>query len=162
MAERKLPSGRNPYGIGRGRARIPEGYQNPLSASTFQIGPDEQQSFWEQLMKVIGTQTATARNVATEQSVLSMASDPARAASLRGVDYRSGMALEKGGFDLMKWIEEYNRQGVQQAFQNRMAHKQYQLAKEAQEGSFWDDLMSILTPVVGGAGYAFGQSLFKN
>ena len=152
-------------GIKADRQKIIRDYQDKKKLTdpeSFQIGADEQQSFWEQMMKIIGTNTSTARNVSMEQAALSSSSDASRAASLRGVDYRSGMALEKGGFDLMKWISEYNRQGTQQAFSNKMAWNQYQLQKDAMDTSFWQDLMGVLAPVAGGAGYAMGQSFFSS
>ena len=144
------------------KGTIPEGHQSPMSASTFQIGEGEEQGLFDQLLKMISTGTAQGRNVAMEESALSNASDAARAASLRGVDYRGGMAMEAGTTDLQQFIANYNRQGTQQAFQNKMAMKQYNLQKDAMEGGLWQDLMSILAPAAGGIGQYAGYKLFSN
>ena len=129
--------------------------------STFQIGEGEEQRLFNELLKMISTGTAQARNVSMEQSALSNASDAARAASLRGVDYRGGMAMEAGTTDLQKFIANYNRQGTQQAFQNKMAMKQFGLQKEALEGSLWQDLMGLLSGGVNMAGTYAGYKMFS-
>lgn len=157
------PSQRRPE-IGIGQPNVPSNYsyKSPGSAETFQIGEGEQQNLFDELLKMISTGTAQARNVSMEQSALSNASDAARQASLRGVDYRGGMAMEAGTTDLQKFIANYNRQGTQQAFQNKMAMKQFGLQQEALEGSLWQDLMGLLGGGVNMAGAYAGYKLFSN
>ncbi len=146
--------------IGRGRASSTI-TNNPLDPNTFTLDEGEQQNLFDELLRMVSTNTAQARNVSLEQSALSNASDANREASLRGVDYRGGMAVQAGTTDLQKYIAGFNREGTQQAFQNRMAFKQLQLQKDAQEGSLWQDLMGILGGAAGGLGAYAGFKLFS-
>lgn len=156
------PTSYRPGFTGMGNVEGKEGpWEKAQMGSTFQIDEEEKQRLFDELLKMVSTGTAQARNVSMEQSALSSSSDAARAASLRGVDYRGGMAMEAGTTDLQKFIANYNRQGTQQAFQNRMGIKQYNLQKDAMEGSLWQDLMGLLGGGVQGLGAYAGYKLFS-
>lgn len=156
------PTSYRPGFTGQGNVEGKAGpWEKAQMGSTFQIDEEEKQRLFDELLKMISTQTAQGRNVAMEQSALSNSSDAARAASLRGVDYRGGMAMEAGTTDLQKYIANYNRQGAQQVFQNRMGIKQYNLQKDAMDTSLWQDLMGLLGGGAAGLGQYAGYKMFS-
>ena len=123
----------------------------------FQMTEEQQQDFFEQLVKMISTQQQLAANRAGELDAFNRASPATMRATQRGINYQGAMAAEQGGFDLNKWIMQYNREGTQIANQNWFMRQQLRLQKDAQDQNFWDQLLGLMSPAVQGYGYAMGS-----
>jgi len=120
------------------------------------LTPEEQEGMISDLLRSLGTTTAQGYNRAEEMGAqynLPLATQMSQKA---GVGYRGQEAGQKGITEIERYAKDVNRQGSNQLFQ---AELQKKLMEIANERSFGEQLLGVISGAGQAAGYGYGYGL---
>jgi len=127
----------------------------------YQIGPDQQQNFFDQLIKMLNTGARAQVNANKEFAAANKLSAGASGALNRNTNYNSLLAQTQGVNELQRYFSDVNIRG-KMAEDNMMLNEkqlmvQRDLAQNQQDDQFWNSLVLMLGEAAGG--YAQGLAM---